>query len=386
MIVTIYTMFMSILCCDIFTIILYLLFTRTRFVVKFSVCPLLVLIVLSILRLVFTVEFPNTPILRSETIYPAVMKVLESTPLIHLSDKLSFPLYELLIFLWISGSLFSLFRLCFQEFRFQRLLAKEPSSSNERVYSVLEEISEGKADKLRVVESSLINTPMIAGFLHPTIYLPKISFSDSELYHVLSHEWTHYLHKDVWTKFLVRILCAIYWWNPVVYLLKHSIDNILETKSDLYVTNKMQEEESIGYLEALLSVTRKIQAKSPVTSPVAVGLVPGKKKHQLEQRVHFVLEKKTSDRKLKACSILLSLVMLATFAGSYCFILQPHSDPPGLETGEILDITPETAFLTKSKDGVYSLYINNCFFEVLTDTDYLSVEPFNQLTIIEEED
>ena len=386
MIVNIYTVFMSILCCDIFTVIIYLLFTRTKLVLKFSIGPLLVLIVLSILRLVFHVEFPNTPVLCSETIYPAVMTVLESTPFIHLSDKLSFPLYELLIFLWILGSLYSLFRLCFQEFRFQKLLAKEPVSSDTRVYSVLGEISEGKADKLRVVESSLINTPMIAGFLRPTIYLPKISFSDSELYHVLSHEWTHYLHKDIWTKLLVRILCAIYWWNPVVYLLKHSVDTILETKSDLYVTNKMQEKDSIDYLQSILSVTRKLQTKCPVASPVAVGLVPGKKKSGLEQRFHFVLEKKTSDRKLKACSILLSLAMLATFVGSYCFILQPHSDPPGLETGEIVDITPETAYLVKSKDGTYSLYVNDQYYAPFTDAEKrLTREPFNQLTIIEED-
>lgn len=386
MIVNIYTVFMSILCCDIFTVILYLLFTRTKLVLKFSIGPLLVLIVLSILRLVFHVEFPNTPVLCSETIYPAVMTVLESTPFIHLSDKLSFPLYELLIFLWILGSLYSLFRLCFQEFRFQKLLAKEPVSSDARVYCILDEISEGKADKLRVVESSLINTPMIAGFLRPTIYLPKISFSDSELYHVLSHEWTHYLHKDIWTKLLVRILCAIYWWNPVVYLLKHSVDTILETKSDLYVTNKMQEKDSIDYLQSILSVTRKLQTKCPVASPVAVGLVPGKKKSGLEQRFHFVLEKKTSDRKLKACSILLSLAMLATFVGSYCFILQPHSDPPGLETGEVVDISPETAYLVKSKDGSYSLYVNDQYYAPFTDAEnLLKKEPFHQLTIIEED-
>ena len=347
MILNIYTMFMSILCCDIFIIILYLLFTRTKFVLKFSVGPLLLLIVLSILRLVFNIEFPNTPILRSKTIYPAVMTFLKSTPFIRLSDALSFQVYELLIFLWILGSLYSLFRLCFQEFRFQRLLSKEPCSSDERVYSVLNDISEGKANKLRVVESSLINVPMIAGFIHPTIYLPKISFSTAELYHVLSHEWTHYIHKDVWTKLFVRILCVIYWWNPLVYLLKHSVDTILETKSDLYVTNKMQEEDSIAYLQSILSVTKKAQKGCPITSPVAVGLVPGKKKSKLEQRFRFVLEKKTSDRKLKTCSILLSLAMLLTFAGSYCFILQPHGEPPGLETREIVYITPENAYLVK---------------------------------------
>jgi len=386
MILNIYTMFMSILCCDIFIIILYLLFTRTKFVLKFSVGPLLLLIVLSILRLVFNIEFPNTPILRSKTIYPAVMTFFKSTPFIRLSDTLSFQVYELLIFLWILGSLYSLFRLCFQEFRFQRLLSKEPCSSDERVYSVLNNISEGKANKLRVVESSLINVPMIAGFIHPTIYLPKISFSTAELYHVLSHEWTHYIHKDVWTKLFVRILCVIYWWNPFVYLLKHSVDTILETKSDLYVTNKMLEEDSIAYLQSILSVTKKAQKERPVTSPVAVGLVPGKKKSKLEQRFQFVLEKKTSDRKLKTCSILLSLAMLLTFAGSYCFILQPHGEPPGLETREIVYITPENAYLVKHMDGTYSLYVDGQYYAPFTDAErLLKTEPFNQLTIIEED-
>ena len=386
MILNIYTMFMSILCCDIFILILYFLFTRTKFVLKFSVGPLLLLIVLSILRLVINIEFPNTTILRSETIYPTIMAFLESTPFIHLSDVLSFQVYELLIFLWILGSLYFLFRLCFQEFRFQRFLSKEPCSSDERIYSVLNEISEGKANKLRVVESSLINVPMIAGFIHPTIYLPKISFSTAELYHVLFHEWTHYIHKDVWTKLFVRILCAIYWWNPVVYLLKYSVDTILETKSDLYVTNKMQEEDCVAHLQSILSVTKKLHKECPVTSPVAVGLVPGKRKSKLEQRFQFVLEKKTSDRKLKIYSILLSLTMLLTFACSYSFILQPYGEPPELETGKVVDITPENAYLIKSTDGTYSLYVNDCFYDYLTEPDYyLTREPFNQLTIIEED-
>lgn len=387
MILNIYTVFMSILCCDIFTILLYLIFTRTRFVVKFSVYPLLLLIILSITRLLLNVEFPNTPILPSKTIYPAVMTFLESTPFANLSDVLSFQIYELLIFLWIAGTLYALLRLCFQEYRFHKYLSKEPCSTDKRLYSVLGQISNGKSGKLRIVESSLISTPMIAGLFHPTIYLPKLSFSDTELYHVLSHEWTHYLHKDIWTKFLVRILCAIYWWNPVVYLLKNSVDNILETKSDLYLTKGMPEEGSIDYLQTLLSVTRKAYSKQQAIPPVAIGLIPNKKKHQLEQRFHFVLEKKTSDRKLKAYAVLLSLVMLLTFAGSYCFILQPHSEPPELETGEVIEISPETAYIKKNKDGVYSLYVYDRFYNFIDNSDYyLSIEPFNQLTIIEEEE
>ena len=79
-----------------------------------------------------------------------------------------------------------------------------------------------------------VSTPIIAGYIRPIIYLPDIEFSDSELYYALLHECMHYLHKDLWVKLLIEIICAIYWWNPLIYLLKYNISHHNSQKLFLY--------------------------------------------------------------------------------------------------------------------------------------------------------
>ena len=118
-------------------------------------------------------------------------------------------------------------------------MSKEQVAENECIYSIMNQIAGNRAEKIRVIETTLVNTPMIAGLMKPTIYLPKIIFSDTELYNILLHEWTHYIHKDIWIKFLLKLLCIIYWWNPFLYLLKHDIDDTLEIKCDISITTKM---------------------------------------------------------------------------------------------------------------------------------------------------
>ncbi len=384
--IDIFSIMMAVLWCNVFTIVLYVFFSKTRFAVYFSISPFIVLTVFSILRLLLNFELPNTRILPSYTIYPAILSFMQLRPFEALSEAFTIQVYELLCLVWIIGIFCSLFRLYIREYRFQKLLSGEPLTGDSRVYSILEKLSDGKPNKLRVVESTLIEVPMVAGFFRPTIYLPKVSLSDTELYYVLLHEWTHYIHKDIWVKLLIRILCAIYWWNPVIYLLKYNIDSILEVKNDLYLTCKLSEEASIDYLQTILSLARKTLTGRTTGSGFAIELIQSQKANLLEQRFHFVLNHKPSGKKPKSCTALLSGVMLLVFIASYGFVLQPNTTPKEVETGEAVFITPDNAYICKNKDGTYILYVNNAYFYTLKDADELLKEPMNLLQIYETED
>jgi hypothetical protein len=55
--------------------LLGLLMRKLKFPIKFSVVPLLLLFVLSVLRMFLAIEIPGATIIFSETIYPAIVDI-----------------------------------------------------------------------------------------------------------------------------------------------------------------------------------------------------------------------------------------------------------------------------------------------------------------------
>ncbi len=384
MTITPFSLIMSLLWCSIFTVLSYMLLRRKNFVVFFNVHILLFLMVLSLLRLAVNIDFPFAHIIHTTGAYPALM-VFFDQPLCKLPfGNLYLRSADILIFLWAAGSIFFLCRFISQEYRFQKLMSGEPETQNPRLYLILEELSGGKATQIKIVETALVNAPMIAGLFHPVIFLPQLSLSEKDIRNILSHEWAHYIHKDVWCKLLVKLLCVLYWWNPLIYLLKHDLDHTLELKSDLYATRQMTETEKLDYLQTILLLAKKITIQKPAVSPTGLDFVSNSNGHPLKQRFCCVLDCKPPGKAQKLGIACLLLLMSILFAGSYCFILQPYSEPQEFTDGEIWDIpSTENGFLILNEDGTYSLYINNVFVGIISNNNE---EPFASMPILTQEE
>ena len=65
-----------------------------------------------------------------------------------------------------------------------------------------------------LLESDEITTPVVVGVFRPAIMLPA---SDTVLRPMIQHELAHIERHDCLTQLLVRIACAFYWFNPVVW-------------------------------------------------------------------------------------------------------------------------------------------------------------------------
>ena len=50
-----------------------------------------------------------------------------------------------------------------------------------------------------------LTTPLLAGLLHTKLYLPAAGYSAEERKLIFYHELTHYCHRDLWYKMLLRI-------------------------------------------------------------------------------------------------------------------------------------------------------------------------------------
>jgi len=76
-------------------------------------------------------------------------------------------------------------------------------------------------------QSSLVSSPMLFGFIRPTIILPDIRLTDEQLALVLQHELTHAQRKDLWFMALMTLVTALHWFNPFIHwMVRMSYDDL----------------------------------------------------------------------------------------------------------------------------------------------------------------
>lgn len=68
-----------------------------------------------------------------------------------------------------------------------------------------------------------ISSPMLLGFVRPTILLPSDNILSDELPLIFKHELVHLKRRDLWYKALVLVAAAFHWFNPVVYVMARDI-------------------------------------------------------------------------------------------------------------------------------------------------------------------
>ena len=74
--------------------------------------------------------------------------------------------------------------------------------------------------------------PLILGFTRTALIIPRIDYSEEEIQSILKHELTHLKRFDLWYKLLILIVNALYWFNPIVYLMRHEAYQDLELACD----------------------------------------------------------------------------------------------------------------------------------------------------------
>ncbi len=87
---TISSFIMSVLWCDIFTILFYVFIHKKKLILNLSVYPLLLLIMLCPSRLALNIEFPFTTVTYSNTIYPKINNVKKNLSKIRMAHILLF--------------------------------------------------------------------------------------------------------------------------------------------------------------------------------------------------------------------------------------------------------------------------------------------------------
>ena len=224
-------------------------------------------------------------------------------------------------------------------------------------------------------------SPMMAGFFKPHILFPleMADLSEEELKFIFRHEITHFKNRDLWIKLLVELLCCALWWNPVVYLLRICISQLLEMRCDSQVCEKLDEYQQLEYSQTLLNSFKKTVHRPSYITAEYLGYPS---KDRLKQRFMQILHASSQPKK-KGLSILIVTLDICAFVSSYTVIFLPGVMHEGSGTNyEIDSASLESAFILRYPDGSLHVYIDYQLYATIQENQ-LSEEPFASMLIVE---
>ncbi len=211
--------------------------------------------------------------------------------------------YQIGICLWVAGFFAFMIYHGLKHFRFIRMVSRWSEQPDKQMSDTLQKIKAdiGITTPVNLQICSCISSPMMIGFIRPTILLPWADFSADELPYILKHELVHFKRKDLWYKSLVLFATAVHWFNPVMYVMAKAIASQCEISCDAEVVSRTDICARQQYSEAIIGVIRN---QSRMQTAFSTNFYGGKK--GMKKRIFSIMD--TSKKRAGALILCLALV------------------------------------------------------------------------------
>lgn len=386
--VSVFSFWMAMLCSTVLILLVHLLRKKPGFIRSFGVSTLLFLYFLCFFRMVVPLELPFVQVIGLEKGYAALFELARAGEVALQGFQLN--LLELLFILWVGVAvcrfLYFVGRYLWEKRKLERFQHNRSPLAEQVFVRVQEENS--KHLQVRVFVCPDIPGPMGIGIRKKDILLPHRDYTEEELYYVLQHEYTHFVHRDLTVRFLTCVFVCVFWWNPAVYLLNRDVEQMLEIKCDLAVTDGRSKSEKIAYLTAILSALRDGGEEKNPAFPAGTHLLPRRMDNALLERFHMITRGENAKRASWHRLALLTVSVALLFA-SYLFVIQPKYDPPTDDylsgVYEDLDVV-EVSYLIAHDDGTYTVVISSGDSFLMTDESVIEIMLSQNFPIIKEDE
>ena len=189
---------------------------------------------------------------------------------------------------WLAGFLFALGRLCSDTGKV-RMLARQaqPIGVPQKEPALGEALVAPSRKPVQILRAKCDITPMSWGWRHPKILLPKVSdhWSEERRDLVLRHEWGHILQNDFPYLLLNRVMAAVFWFNPLVWVASKRLARAREQACDDYVLGTGIEAST--YADHLLDIARAMR-HGPKVGQASLSMA---RLSELEGRLMAVLDR-----------------------------------------------------------------------------------------------
>ena len=225
-------------------------------------------------------------------------------------------LAEIAKFVWGIGVIAVGLGFLFTNIRFLQKVLKSRKVLNldtETLASDTRELLEASRKKLNIYLCDEVDTPCLFGLFHPAVYVTSEVLRDEEvLRHVITHETTHFLHRDYIWGYLRALCLSIHWYNPFVWCAAILSRNDAELACDEVTIARLGEAERAAYGRTLIGLT----CEKPVAVLLTATTMTGSGK-SIKERISLIVKKPKMKMYTFVVVVLIAIISVGcTFTGA----------------------------------------------------------------------
>ncbi|MCM3494506.1 BlaR1 family beta-lactam sensor/signal transducer [Paenibacillus lactis] len=216
--------------------------------------------------------------------------------------------------IWIAGLLVFALIILRAWLSIRRMKKTARPVSNSDVLALLEECKRKLhiTREVVVLESPLVQSPMLAGVLKPYLMLPSRCMdwlSMDEIRYILLHELNHWKTKDNVTNYGIVAFQAVYWFNPLIWMALKQMRLDREIACDHAVLSSLDERFHSDYGQTILRFAGRASHSVPfsLASPFVGPKSPIR--HRIETIVRFRADSRRQNIKSLAVVALAALMV-----------------------------------------------------------------------------
>ena len=385
--VSVFSLLMSVLWSSLIILVAHLLRRKAFFLRRVGAPVLVVFYLLSVGRMVLPVEFPFSREVPLRSWFSTAVQAVCIEE--HQLGDFGWTWAQAACLCWAAVGIILLLWFSFRYWRAVRRmtqsLARDPLAE-EILQSIRKESK--RSLKVQVFRTERASTPMGVGIFRRKIILPCGEIPAQELEYILRHEYTHFLHGDLWVKLLTQVYCCLFWWNPLVYLLRRDLPQILEIRCDMAVTKDYTVSQKAEYLQTIVNSLKRMGKERDTSRQflVSARLLASEDSLSLVERFRLISGGQEPRRLMTASLVTGALCLLFV---SYLFIFQSAYDPPedDLVADDfflILNSDFDNAYLLRHDDGTYTLVSKSGLTLDLDNPDAVAAFLESDIMIVEE--
>jgi beta-lactamase regulating signal transducer with metallopeptidase domain len=282
---------------------------------------------------------------------------------------------------WAVGVLVMLARLALSLIAAGRLVRRSSALEDAEVLRDVRAISEetGLRRKVEILVSERLRAPATMGLWKPKIILPKRllhEFKQEQIRELLMHELAHVARRDYAVNLLQRVVEAVYFFHPLVWVLSRKARTHRELACDEYVLQKSHDRRS--YAATLTKLAESVNGVSGAAEAAMVCFVP-----VVVRRVKHALSGKLATRRRARAMIgIVAAILIGLLGASGTRAVMEAREPAsgaGMETAEAMGVGTSSFGAEGDAAGLEAEEMTveaDCRYTILAEVDaWISVVP-----------
>ncbi|MEO6527265.1 MAG: M56 family metallopeptidase [Gemmatimonadaceae bacterium] len=252
-------------------------------------------------------------------------------------------IWTLLLSIWGIGALAIVAALLWSAFTVRRLVRRSRPLDDPTWVNPLWEVSDrlGLPDSPRLLLSHDAKMPFACGLLQPTIVLPAEceTWSKDRRLAVLLHELAHVRRHDMVGHTLGRLVCAVYWFHPLVWTAARQLRSESERAcDDLALACGTR---ATDYAEHLLDIVTSVRRDG--TPMVALAMA---RRKEFEGRMLAILDpelRHSTPSRRQSATLIATLAVISIVVGAAVPVQAPAQSPTRAQRASAPDTTSTAA-------------------------------------------